>query len=175
MGFRALISYVLIIVVSMVSCRFIVFNSYVKTQKHEFRKKALEENISELKIISCHTNQLFRSKPGLEWKKNNKELVIDGVYHEVLRTETKGNVSYIYVIPDKEESNLFNTYFTSDKNKSTNASICSLLLNVFMMFESNRFCFALFTNLVHYRHLDTHKLPDFKGNDLLKPPAIIRG
>lgn len=175
MGFRAFISYVLIIVVAMVSCRYIVFNSYVRTQKHEFRKKALEQNIAELKMISCDSKQLFKSRPGLEWKKHNKELVINGIYHEVLRTETRGNVAYIYVIPDKEESNLFNTYFTSEKNKSTNASICSLLLNVFMMFESNRLCFALYTNSIYYHPLNANRMPEFKGNELLKPPTNFRG
>ncbi len=170
---RTCISVFLITLMALVCCRYVIFNSYVRVQKHEYRKKALENHIGEVRTIDCRSQDLYNNKPGFEWKKNNKEVVINGVYHEVLNIVRKGSAVKIYVIPDTEESKLFNSYFTSDKNKDNNSSICALILNVLMMFEKESIHFTRTADRIHYNVTPEGSLPSGHTNSMIKPPACF--
>lgn len=54
---------------------------------------------------------LYMDQKGLEWKEENKELVIDGVYHEVLKTVPGKTWAVLYLIADHAENALFSRYF----------------------------------------------------------------
>ena len=110
------ISIFFILILLFMNARFVVFTSYVKSQKQEFRKQALAQNLSELIQIETEAGELYKNKRGFEWEKNNKELVVNGVYHEVLSIVIKGGKAIITIIPDKAENNLFQQYFQGQKH-----------------------------------------------------------
>jgi hypothetical protein len=109
------ISIFFILILLFMNARFVLFTSYVKSQKQEFRKQALAQNLSELIQIETEAGELYKNKRGFEWEKNNKELVISGVYHEVLNVVLSNGKALITIIPDKAENELFAYFF---KNKT---------------------------------------------------------
>lgn len=116
--------------------RFVVFNTYVRTQKQEFRKKTIEQNSKDLIQLKINSEDLYKSKVGFEWEKNNKELVINGVYHEVLGVRINGNTATVIILPDAAENELFAGYFC--EHKKTQQDHPMMLLFHFLFIGSHQ-------------------------------------
>lgn len=100
--------------------RFLVFTSYIKSQKSDFRKTVLNANTKAIVTLEIPIAELYKNTKGLEWKEKNRELVIHGKYHDVVRIEKGKRSATIYLLPDTKENELYANYFeTQNSNKDT--------------------------------------------------------
>jgi hypothetical protein len=129
---KAIISVFFILILLILNVRFLLFTSYVKSQKQEFRKQAIAQNLSDLIQIETESKELYKNKRGFEWEKNNKELVINGVYHEVLNVVIRNGKALITIIPDKAENALFERYFHEHKHTQQDHTIALLFQLTFL-------------------------------------------
>ncbi|WP_317897012.1 hypothetical protein [Aurantibacillus circumpalustris] len=106
----------LIVLTCFISFRFLFFVSYVHIKKVEFRQQLLENKSAEVIKFSFEKNDLFQNKNGFQWEKNNKELVVNGVYHEVVKIIKTATGAIVYAIEDKAENSLFQTYFSLNED-----------------------------------------------------------
>lgn len=128
---KYLLPFFLIALICVTSFRFFFFVSYVRLQKTDFRRELLLNGSKELLRFEFSENELFKDTKGFEWKKHNKELVVQGVYHEVIKVVLSGKKALVFAIPDKEENTLFQTYFSLQKNIQNNGpDLVKLLLNL---------------------------------------------
>lgn len=116
---RRLISLFLILIFLLITGRFLFFISYIKSQKPVFRSQLIQQNLSSVKPIKIDAKDLYSNSGSMQWKEGNKELVIHGVYHEVISIKKLANSVLVFVIEDKEENQLFEKYFSLNKNRST--------------------------------------------------------
>jgi len=152
--------------------RFVVFNSYVRSQKQEFRKKTIEQNIKDLIQLHIKTKDLYKSKVGFEWEKNNKELVINGLYHEVLGVRISADIATIIVVPDAAENELFASYFCEQKNTQQDHPM--MLLFHFLFIESHQYN-KLNVTIDFFKYPKQHPAILAQGNEtiFLKPPRGV--
>jgi hypothetical protein len=169
-----LLSILFLVLLFLISSRFVFFISYVKSQKTEFRKQLLEQNAGETKVLKFNQHQLFKDGNGFEWKENNKELVINGTYYEVISIKKNTAAYTVILIEDKEENVLFKSYFHLNKKaKNTLKDMSELLLVV--NYLQNTFEYNLKQNHQNICYLPFNRLftaESFKAN-LLKPPALF--
>lgn len=113
-AFKSIGAIFLLLIMLLIGAKFIFFKSYIHFQKVQFRKSILAAPIKDLTEIMVDETDLFKDSKGIEWKENNKEVVVRGQYHEVISIKKEGNRFRVYIIPDKAENNLFQSYFTLD-------------------------------------------------------------
>lgn len=121
----------LFIVLSLVfvAARFSLLQFTIKLHKKNYRYSTLIHNKKQLKVISIPCQSIFIDNKGIEWKENNKEIVINGKYHEVIEIKKNKNFYQVFIIEDDEENLMFYKYFISEKlNKQ--------LLNCFLLIYS---------------------------------------
>lgn len=123
--------FILLLIIGAITFRFLFFISYIKVQKADFRKQLLIESNNKLIEVKISNDDLFNNKTGFEWKHNNKELVINGVYHEVISIKKIKTYSIVSVIEDKAENSLFKKFFCLHKGIHKDfADLIKLLLNL---------------------------------------------
>jgi hypothetical protein len=121
----------LILVITLITFRFMFFMSFIRSQKSEFRHQLVKTNNSQITEIEFENSELYADGNGFEWKENNTELIINGVYHEVLGVKKINNRSKVSVIPDTAENALFQTYFGVHKAQQFNFEhLVKLLLSI---------------------------------------------
>ncbi len=106
-----MIPFLLLGVMLFVGARFVVFKSVIKLQKREFRQLVLKQQHKTFKQVIVSAKDLYKDVNGLEWKENNKEVVIKNAYHEVLSVTKQGSVCVVNIIEDKMENELFANFF----------------------------------------------------------------
>lgn len=128
---KKLSPFVILLIIGVITFRFLFFISYIKVQKHNFRDQLIKESKNEVFEVQLAENDLFMDKPGFDWKENNKELVIDGVYHEVIAIKKINGKAIVSLIEDKAENTLFKKFFSANKSIHKNfADLIQLLLNL---------------------------------------------
>ncbi len=161
----------LILSIVFVTARFSMLQFTIKLHKKSFRYSTLIHNKKQLKVISIPSQSIFADSDGIEWKENNKEIVINGKYHEVVEIKKNQNSFQVFVIEDDEENLMFYKYFISEKlNKQ--------LVNCFLLIYSLN---AIENNLIlilknHFKDIQTSFNYIFKfgfefENLLIKPPC----
>lgn len=152
--------------------RFMVFNTYVRSQKQEFRKKTIEQNSKDLIQLQVKSEDLYKSKAGFEWEKNNKELVINGLYHEVLGVRINGNTATVIILPDVAENELFASYFCEQKNTQQDHPM--MLLFHFLFIESHQQN-KLNVTIDFFKYPKQYPAILAQGNEtiFLKPPRSV--
>ena len=128
---KKLSPFVILLIIGVITFRFLFFISYIKVQKHNFRDQLIKESKNEVFEVQLAENDLFMDKPGFDWKENNKELVIDGVYHEVIAIKKSNGKAIVFLIEDKAENTLFKNFFCANKGIHKDfADLIKLLLNL---------------------------------------------
>lgn len=128
---KSLSPFILLLIIGAISFRFLFFISYIKGQKSDFRKQILSENTKDLKQVKFSNDDVFKNKNGFEWKEKNKELVINGVYHEVISLKKYVDHTVVSIIEDKAENSLFKKFFSMNKGIHKDfADLIKLLLNL---------------------------------------------
>lgn len=156
----------------LISARFIVFKSVVKLKKHEFRQLILNQENKAIKQIRISKYDIYKNVNGIEWKENNKEVVIKNTYHEVVSITNEGDDFIINVIEDKEENNLFKNYFD---NSESGKKLADNLLVVFaftIVLPSEQIIISPPTKKVHQFACLEKKLIKGFCNKKMKPPRF---
>lgn len=112
------VSFLLILIILMITGRFLIFISYAESQKTVFRAELLQKQLLQTKTLRVSPENLFLNKNGMTWKENNRELLLNGVYHEVVALKRLKNVVLVYLVEDEEENRLFEKFFALNKKKS---------------------------------------------------------
>ena len=115
---KSLLSILLILITLVITARFLFFISYISSQKTIFRSELIKHSIAEAKTVELKKTDLFKNKNGYVWKEHNKELAINGVYHEVVCVKLSGDKAFVTILEDKEENRLFLSFFAHNKNKN---------------------------------------------------------
>ena len=117
------------ILLMVVVFRFFVFMSYIHIKKAEFRENIISSHGNSIVSLEMPKADLFKNKPGYEWKEGNRELVINGVYHEVIAIKSHNSGVLVLLVPDRVENDLFSRFFRLHKKSSEHlANFVSLLL-----------------------------------------------
>ncbi|MDI1354739.1 MAG: hypothetical protein PSX36_07465 [bacterium] len=127
---------VCLVLLFVIVFQFVFFISYITVQKNEFSKKVLAERTELGLEVRMGRSEVFANTPGLEWKEEGNELVIQGVFYEVISIHYSGQVAIVRVIADTAENNLFATYFELHK-KTDKGLHCFLSLIMGLQFENS--------------------------------------
>lgn len=73
---------------------------------------------------SVDKRNLYTNSKGLEWCDDNKELLINGEFFEVIGIHEQGELATIYLLKDTQENELFSSYFSKQKKNN------DLLVNI---------------------------------------------
>ncbi len=119
---HVLFPFLFILLICLISARFLFFVSYIHIQKAEFRKQLIVKETRDIVQFEFSEDALFLNKNGVEWKEKNKELVVKGVYHEVVSITKKNGRVIVSAIEDKTENKLFQKYFALNKHIQHGAS-----------------------------------------------------
>lgn len=101
---------------TVIAFKFLVFNSFIQSHKKDFREQLIEQSSEKIFVVKIALRNLLIDKPGFDWKENGKELVINGVYHEVIKIQKNDDHALISLIEDSQENELFNRYFCLNKD-----------------------------------------------------------
>lgn len=163
----------LLLIILLISGRYFVFISFIEFEKPILKTEASNNSQTITKQIAA--NELYANKGGFEWKDNNSEVVINGLYYEVIEIKHSRNGYELLLRSDINESNYFETYFGVEEDedeKEKNLSLFQLLFQLFLITDGHENFFNGITSLLNYPNL----IIDFKMNDhlhrLIKPPSF---
>lgn len=169
---KALAAYICLFLLLLFSSSHLVFTTYVKSQKKIFRLQSLSQNKEEIKQLKMPMAMLYTDQKGMEWKEKNKELVIAGVYHEVLKIVPGKNIAVLYLIADHAENALFSRYFAllCDQPFSLPALLLQFMLLQFvpLAFGISALIRKALKRIYAQPILKLAEAPGFKA---IKPPA----
>ena len=168
---RIVFLFILISIV-LVTVRFSVLQLTIKFQKKTFRHSTLIHNKKKQKVFIISMQSLFVDNNEIEWKENNKEIVVNGKYHEVIEIKKDKNFYQVFAIEDNEENKLFYQFFISE-NLNKKLVNCFLLIYSFNAIEnclnfSIKNCFKELNNSIYY----LLKFGTEFENLLFKPPVF---
>ncbi|HQQ94127.1 MAG TPA: hypothetical protein PLQ93_06200 [Bacteroidia bacterium] len=166
------LSIFLIGLILLVNSMFILFNQYVSIQKKQFRQESLISGQDHCQEILLNEGDLYRDKPGFEWKEHNRELLIDGKYFEVLKVEHVASGVIVLLIPDVQENLLFASYFQKQKQRNNHLlfSLISLFGMQYVHAVNEAEAFTGFESQ-NYLYVPDQRTCRPCTTDLLKPPA----
>lgn len=113
-----------ILILVLISARFILFISYIDTQKSEFRKASISGH-AELKTLRFKASEIFKNTEGLRWEENNTELVLNGAYYDLKSIAVKNGIIVVILSSDEKENKSFEAFF--NLNKKSNKLLFTLL------------------------------------------------
>lgn len=103
--------FVVLAVTLIICARYELTLFYGLQQKANFRNQSFGTANLRTRNICLSANKLFQSNGLLEWKDNNTELVIAGVYYEVAGISVKNEIASVTLVEDKSETTLFTWLF----------------------------------------------------------------
>lgn len=107
--------FLFLFIIIIMSGGFILFHAYIYFQKEEFRETTLSKSKRDAVRLLFGVNDIYKNTNGVEWKELNKEVVVDGIYYEIISVK-KGSTYYeVMAIEDDEENRLCQNYFTFEK------------------------------------------------------------
>ena len=167
------ISVLFIVLLFLMSSRFVFFISYVKSQKIEFRRQLIRQNSNKTTDVEFSQDQIYRNREGFEWKEKNKELVIAGVYHEVISVKKTDTGYLVTVIEDKQENELFKSYFHLNKQaKKSLQDISFFFLSLNYIQNNNELVLIPVLKKTVYTSCNEEFYENSLLGKLLKPPGI---
>ena len=171
---KKLLPYSLLLIISLTAFRFIFFISFVQSQKTNFREVVLHKNqnlVSEIKFLNTDA---FVNKNGYEWHENNKELVVNGFYYEVISIIKLKNSVLVKVIADKNENDLFKNYYSLNNNtKQGYVNLVKMLLSFVYVCNNNTTQITpSFFNLSPKTQYNTQFLDFYYFLKQIKPPQF---
>jgi hypothetical protein len=154
--------------------RFLVFTSYIHSQKTIFRQQMAKDHTHKIMTLELSEEDLFANKNGLEWKEKNKELIVNGKYHEVITIKKQGKHVFVSIIEDKLENSLFERFFAAKQgNNSFFNDLVNLLFNLTYLKNDALIAINVF-NKSHknYSVSSEFLIQDFHS-ELIKPPKFF--
>lgn len=106
------------LIFTIVIFNYLIFTAFICFKKSDFRNELLKSNITfkEIKQISVQEEDLFKNKNGIEWKEQNKEILLNGNFYEIIKIESNSNKKIITIVEDNKENELFASFFSHHSN-----------------------------------------------------------
>jgi hypothetical protein len=150
----------LLLVLICFSARHLLFKQYLSFQKSKFKTELFKSNNPEVFTIQMKVLNLFKDFDGIEWKDDNKEIVYQGLYHEVLHIEIHNGFANISVIEDKFETKLISSFYsTLSKEDSLYRVLSELLQLTFVDPLLTDECIAFSQMVNHLTAIDANTSP----------------
>lgn len=159
---------------TVLAFKFLFFTSFIKSHKKDFRKQLIEQSSESVFDLKIALNEVLVDKPGFDWKEKGKELVINGVYHEVVKIKKFKDHAIVSLIEDSQENELFNKYFCLNKNMQNEYSDLMKLLLDFNCIEQQT-AYNIHTYFVNCKNVSQDFMfTEFDYfNKLIKPPQKL--
>lgn len=170
--FQAITAIVVLCAMIAISGRFAFFQLHLRSLKADFRHRVLSQSSLPILKLSLKKNDLYVDSGPLQWKDNNKEVVLNGVFHEVVKVILHGDSVTVYLIEDKYESDLYRRYIATDHRQET-ASWYHLLgcLQTILSGDGIQFNFISDSGETRQNGNDPSP-PAGHAIELLRPPCI---
>lgn len=98
--------------------------------KQKFRAEVLNVPDMPVNKVTIHRNMLYRSTAGMEWVDENKELVVNGIFNEVVRVVITGDSAVVHLVEDRQESRLYSQFLHNDDESGRTRTLYQLLLSL---------------------------------------------
>lgn len=158
----------------VVGFKFVLFQSYVRSQKSEFRKITIEKGSDKLRHLTFTDKTIYENINGYEWKHHNKELVINGQFHEVLAVIKKQGGYEVIVIADSAENELFKHFFSSESKKDNSIALHLIQFLQLSFFENSSVQIPEnFVSDLVYTPFKASSLTQEHLHELIKPPSTF--
>jgi hypothetical protein len=158
----------------VVGFKFVLFQSYVHSQKSEFRKITIENGSDKLQHLTFSDKTIYKNINGFEWKHQNKELVINGQFHEVLAVIKKQNGYEVIVIADSAENELFKHFFSTESKKDNSIALHLIQFLQLSFFENTSVQIPKnFVSDLAYAPFKVNGLSQEHLHKLIKPPSTF--
>lgn len=140
------------LIILVIGLRYSLFVSFIQLKKADFRQELLIKNVSNLIRIEMDRKQLFKDTKTISWKDENKELVLNGKFHEVVSIKDSCGLAIVTLIEDEQENHLFSHFFSlQNKDPNSFASQFSIFLNFYFLQDKQSTVF--FQNIVHTNYV----------------------
>lgn len=118
----------LIVLLTVQVSNYILFVLYQSGQKEIMREKLKSSDNVNTLTFYLSNDHLFKNKGGLEWKDENKEVVYQGKYYEILGIKRLSDCFILKLKEDIFENKLISRFTILFQNSN---QICSFLNNLF--------------------------------------------
>ena len=144
------------------------------SQKTIFRQQIAKDHTHKIITLELSEADLFANKNGLEWKEKNKELIVNGKYHEVIAIKKQGKHVFVSIIEDKLENSLFERFFAAKQiDNSFFNDLVNLLFNLTYLKNDTLITINVFnTGFKNYSVSSEFSIRDFHS-ELIKPPRFF--
>jgi hypothetical protein len=160
-----------ILLLLAISLRFLLFSLYIYNKKSQFRTEALKTLGKEMVPYTIDASELYHDKPGIEWKDDNKEVVICGVFYEVVSISLHDNIAEIRLVEDKKENELFGRFLLSGNENREQLSELGKIVFGFNYCESGKAATFNTASTVIRHASGTNIYPTGHGFLQERPPA----
>ncbi len=120
----------LIVLLLCFSARHLMFKHYLGSQKNKFRLELYKSAHPEVFTIQINEEALFKDVNGILWKDQNKEIIYEGLYHEVLHIVCFNGIAHISLIEDAFENKLIASFYNALSKDDNLYNILSELLQL---------------------------------------------
>jgi hypothetical protein len=152
-----------------ISLKFILFTSFLNSQKTYLRHSAIITS-SEIKHLKIKAGKLYIDRAGIEWKENNKEVVLNGNYYEVLCISHSGDIATVTIISDDEENRLLAGFFNSSSRGGKLKELYYYFLSLYFQGIEEPITSLHYYNTVNYKYIKIGTLDGFL-TCLQRPPS----
>jgi hypothetical protein len=133
---KRIIAVILLFVFCGILFNYLIFISYINSQKSSLRQTALFDASEQSERMEMSLNSLYKDVNGFIWTENNRELVVNGIYYEVIKVVVDGDNAFVSIVKDSKENSLLSDFFRSAKNSDNLLfHVVKLIMN--MNFEAS--------------------------------------
>lgn len=170
---KTLISILLIGVFFLITGRFVVFMSFLDSQKPAFRNYVISNQLSKTVSIQLAAKDLFKDTKGITWEDDNKEIIRNGSFFEVVCIKVVKDSALVFILEDEDEKRLFHSFFCMNPlNTPILLEFIKLLSNLSFLHDDNHSLTHMVSHLKLHAAYVFFKAQHFK-DQLIKPPEIL--
>ena len=164
-----------VVLLLLVSLRFVIFSACIQLQKPHFRQEALLQSTGkDVRLFKIPLSALFVDGSGIEWKDRNKEVVIEGKFYEVITVIRKAGHADLFLIEDKGENDLFVEFFRDgDISKQRAFTLAGLLFGANFIPSGDMLLRPLAAEAEQFFLKTQPELPEGFPGKALRPPAPV--
>lgn len=161
-----------LIIVSLIGFRYVIFTTIINYEKTQFRQNVLKQKQKNTQSIKISNNQLYKDLQGIEWKDGGLEVLMNGIYYEVVSISKNADGYIVNIEEDIIENEAFKTYFNLEETND------ELPIDVLTDLELDFFLpssqFEIFQNKLLITHCTKYLYADIPSVYfcLLKPPCV---
>lgn len=160
-------------VILIAGARFMVFTTLMRIQKSEFQRVTLNNGHHGIKKLFVKVGDLYKNSQNVQWEESNTELVLNGVYYEVVTIKKQGEHYLVDLAEDFWENDLYRMFYNMEdaKEELPQDVLADLEMDFFMpSFQT----FQTHTNFIEHHTL--YLVKETAGHSFrdVKPPWFCK-